>query len=193
MRNDPAWEQATPPQKRGDWLQGLQQCIHNSQREDSVYVNWRKNMEKPISSGLKTLFLVHAIVSLLFGLVFWLVPGRFLTLVGWIPQWTWGVENAAPVRVPGTIYMDPYFTRGLGAALLALAFASFRGWRAIHWSEVALVVELDIVFCLLGLIGMIATLIRSVEPMPAFGWVEIVALVGFCVAWLWAWRSHTRS
>ena len=85
-------------------------------------------MEKPISSGLKTLFLIHAIISLFFGLAFWLVPGRFLTLVGWVPGLVTYVVEGVEVRAPGTVLVDAYIVRGLGAALLALSYASFRGW-----------------------------------------------------------------
>ena len=97
------------------------------------------------------------------------------------------------VQAPGTAFVDAYIVRGLGAALLALAYASFRGWRASRWDEVALVVELEIVFVFLGLIGMIASMFLSTKPMPAFGWVEIVVLAGFAVAWLWACRVHKRA
>ncbi len=150
-------------------------------------------MEKPISSGLKTLFLIHAIISLLFGLGFWLIPGRFLTLVGWVPQWVTHLVEGVEIQAPGTAFVDAVIVRGLGAALLAMAYASFRGWRASRWGEVALVVELEIVFVFLALIGMIASMFLSEKPMPVFGWVEIVVLAGFGVAWLWAWRGHTRA
>jgi hypothetical protein len=172
---------------------GRTAMIQNDQRADKVFLYRRINMEKPISSGLKTLFLVHAIISLLFGLSLWLVPGRFLTLVGWVPQWVTGIAEGVATKVPGTMFMDAYIVRGLGAALLALAYASFRGWRATRWGEVGLLVELEIVFCLLGLLGMIATMFLVEKAMPTFGWVEIAILGGFGVAWLWAWRSHTRS
>lgn len=150
-------------------------------------------MDKPISSGLKTLFLVHAIIALLFGLAFWLVPGRFLTLIGWVPQSVIRVVNEVEAQLPGTVLVDAYIVRGLGAALLALSYASFRGWRKSRWEEVSLVVELEIAFVSLGLLGMIATMILSRKPIHVFAWLEAVVLAGFFIAWLWAWRSHTRS
>ena len=147
-------------------------------------------MEKPISQGLKNIFLVHAIISGLLGLGLWLVPGKFLTLLGWVPQWVSLAE--ADVQVPGTTFVDAFITRLLGAALLALAYSSVRGWRTSQWGEVALVVQLESVFCILGLVSMIWSLIQMQRSVPSIGYVLIVVLTGFSVAWFWALRSHTK-
>ena len=147
-------------------------------------------MEKPISQGLKNIFLVHAIISGLLGLGLWLVPGKFLTLLGWVPQWVSLAES--DVQVPGTTFVDAFITRLLGAALLALAYSSVRGWRTSQWGEVALVVQLESVFCILGLVSMIWSLIQMQRSVPSIGYVLIVVLTGFSVAWFWALRSHTK-
>lgn len=158
-------------------------------------------MDKPISQGLKIIFLIHAIISVIFGVGLWLAPGRFLILVGWVlPEVElWVFETI--VEAPGTLLVDPFITRILGAALLALAYTSFKGWRANQWGEVALVVQMEAVFCIVGLLGMIITLILSPDMpvfsqlggMPAFGWVLMVILAGFTLAWLWALLRHTKD
>lgn len=148
-------------------------------------------MENPISKGLKTIFFVHMILSTILGLGLWLVPGRFLTFVGWVPEYVTYAE--ADLRMPGTNLVDPYITRFLGAALLALAYSSFRGWRMEKWVEVALVVQLEALFCILGLLAVIWKLVQYPIPIPALGYGLIIMFAGFTVAWLWALRSHTAK
>ena len=38
-----------------------------------------------MSKGLRTAFLVHAVLTLILGLLLFLIPGRFLLLLGWHP------------------------------------------------------------------------------------------------------------
>ncbi len=90
-------------------------------------------------------FLVHAIVALVFGAALWLVPGRFLTLVGWVQEWV----------------------------------------------KVALVVQLEAVYCLLSVFaGLVVLLFLREEPLPLFGWVTLVFLAAFGAAWVLALRRH---
>ena len=63
-----------------------------------------------MSRGLKITFLIHAIVALLFGVVLYLQPGLWATMVKWTP-------------------FDGNMTRIYGAALLALAVSSWFGYR----------------------------------------------------------------
>ena len=73
-----------------------------------------------MSKALKTTFLVHAIFAALGGGILLLIPGRFLLWLGWAP-------------------IDPIMSRLFGAALLALAWSSFQGWRAREWAQVFLI------------------------------------------------------
>ena len=43
-------------------------------------------MNRTISAGLRTTFLVHAIVALVFGAALWLIPGRFFNAGGLGPR-----------------------------------------------------------------------------------------------------------
>ena len=90
-----------------------------------------------MSKSLRYTFLVHAVVALLFGAALLAAPGRTLGLFGWAP-------------------VDPLLSRVLGAALLALAWGSFRGFRAAERWQVALLVELEAVFCVLACRGCLA-------------------------------------
>lgn len=159
-------------------------------------------MERQISQGLKIFFLIHAIIAGLFGVGLWMVPGRVLIQLGWIPTMVefWVLETV--VETPGTLLVDPFITRVLGAALLALAYTSLRGWRASQWCEVSLVVQFEVVFCTLGFLGMIVSLILVRDTMPGFeqmggmpiiGWVIMILLAGFSAVWIWFLQNHTKT
>ena len=117
-----------------------------------------------MSQGLKTTFLIHAIVALVFGIVLYLVPGTFLDLVGWKA-------------------FDGNMSRAFAAALLALAVSSWFGYRAARWEQVRIVVQMEIAFTLLGAVaGLYGFFVRNA---PAVIWVAIVIWVAFAAAWIY--------
>jgi len=118
---------------------------------------------KEIPKGLKTAFLIHAVVALIFGLALFIAPGRFARLINWSP-------------------MDPVISRVLGAALLALAVSSWLSYRATTWEKVEIKVQLEIVFTVLGVVGLLRHLLFL--PTPAFAWVNLVVLAAFAVVWI---------
>ena len=151
-------------------------------------------MEKQISPSLRNLFLVHAIVSAFFGIPLFLVPGYTLTLVGWRPEWVnlppeWGIPPEFGQQIPGTTLVDAPITRILAAALIALAFSSFFGWRASSTDEVKHLIVLEAIFCILSVIAILLTMIRQSFFMPAFGYVVLIIFASFSVAWLRAMRQ----
>jgi hypothetical protein len=116
-----------------------------------------------MSKALKTTFLIHSIVSLICGALLLLIPGRFLLALGWAP-------------------IDPIISRLLGAALLALAWSSFRGWRSSEWSEVAILVELEAAFCVLACVGLLRHLVFAYYPLIV--WLDFAVFLVFAVAWV---------
>ena len=116
-----------------------------------------------MSKALKITFLVHGIVSLILGALMLLIPGRFLTILGWAP-------------------IDPIISRLLGAALLALAWSSFRGWRATEWTQVAILVELEAAFCVLACVGLLRHLIIAYYPLIV--WLDFAVFAVFAIAWI---------
>ena len=100
-----------------------------------------------MSKGLKTLFGVHAVVALLFGGPLRVAPGRVLVWLGWAP-------------------IDPVMSRVLGAALLALAWSSFRGWQTAAQRDVRVLVEMEAVFAVLGCVGLLRHLLVGRWPVP---------------------------
>jgi len=145
-------------------------------------------MENTISKGLRNTFLVHTIVSAVLGLGLYVIPGRILVMLGWVPETYEVTVGGTSVSAPGTLLVDPVITRVLGAALLALAFASFLGWRAKQYQEVSILVQLELVFCVLALVAFLVRIVTLGLALPVIGWVVIIILLGFAVAWALALR-----
>ena len=151
-------------------------------------------MDKPISKSLRTTFLIHMIIATLVGAALWLIPGRTLTLIGWVPA-TFQLPGT-DVTAPGTLFVNAGMTRLFGAALLALAFSSFRGWRAHQWGEVAFLGQLEAIFCVLALVAFLAPLVLrgSRILLGPVWWANVVILAAFIIAWGLALRqAHSGS
>jgi hypothetical protein len=115
-----------------------------------------------MSKALRTTFVVHATVAVVFGALMLFIPGRFLKALGWVP-------------------IDPIISRLLGAALLALAWSSFRGWRASEWAEVAILVELEAAFTVLACVGLLRHLLFARYPLVV--WLDLAVFALFAIAW----------
>lgn len=116
-------------------------------------------MEKSISSGLRTTFLVHAIIAILFGLAYLLVP----EMVGGILQMDMS---------------DPTY-RLLGAAILAIGIMSWLGYKASVWGEVKITVQFEIVWTVLGAVVTAWALLTG--AFPAAIWLNFAVFAVFAV------------
>jgi uncharacterized membrane protein len=143
-------------------------------------------MDKPLSNWLRTTFLVHGIISAILGIALFLVPGRTLTILGWIPEWVQLPES--DINIPGQTFVDPVLIRLLGVALLAVAWSSFRGWRAQQRSEVEIIIQMEAVFSVLGVVAFLGGFLMMDRPTPVIGYVFTMILVLFAVAWVMALR-----
>jgi hypothetical protein len=115
-----------------------------------------------MSKGLRTLFLAHMAVALVFGVPLLLIPGRTLLWVGWAP-------------------IDRIAARLLGAALLALGWSSFRGWQLMGKRDVRLLVEMEAAFTGLACIGLARHLFLGRYPL--FPWLVFAILAAFFLGW----------
>jgi hypothetical protein len=115
-----------------------------------------------MSQALRIAFLIRAAVGFLFGISLFLAPGRLLDAVNWRP-------------------IDPIISRVLGAALLALAWSSFRGWRAAERSQ-PVILEAEAAFTVLGCIALLRHLLSG--PYPAMVWMVFAILAIFAVTWI---------
>ncbi len=137
-------------------------------------------METPISSSLRVTLIIHMILAVVIGAALWIIPGRALTLVGWVPD---QVALQPGVNVPGSTFVDGVITRILGAAILALGSASFLGWRARNRLQVSSIVQSELVFCIISEAGLIIGLFKLGRPIPIIGWVCVAVLAIFAIAW----------
>ena len=117
--------------------------------------------EKQISTGLKATFLVHAILGTIFGLIYLLIPDMFGSWISWPAQEL-------------TLY------RLVGAAILGFAASSWLAYRETAWENVRIVVLAEIVWTILGALAMAWGMV--VLGLPAIGWVLVVILGGFAIA-----------
>ena len=125
-----------------------------------------------MSKWLRILFLVHAVVATIGGLALLVAPGRTLGWFGWAP-------------------VDPLISRILGAALLALAWSSLRGWRAATRVQAAILVELEAIFTVLTCIGLLRLFLSA--NWPWYDWTLLGIFVAFALAWLVALLEVART
>ena len=125
-----------------------------------------------MSKALKFTFLIHVVVGVLFGVPLLIIPGRFLQWIGW----------QAMLQTIGWENTDPFMSRMMGAALLALAWSSFRGWRATERAQVAILVEMEAVFTVCGCIGILRHLLIANYPFVV--WLVLAVLAIFAIIWI---------
>jgi len=114
-----------------------------------------------ISSGLRTLFLVHFVLGLVFGLLYLFIPGIFM---GWFGM---SVQDELPYRI-------------IGAATLAFTASSLYCYMAAEWERVKIVVLAEIVWTVLNvLVGLYGVLFAGA---PGAEWINIIIMAGFAAA-----------
>lgn len=123
-----------------------------------------------MSSGLKTTFLIHTPLSLLFGIVFYLIPDMWADLVNWTP-------------------FDATMTRLMGASALAIGVMSWLAYKADSWEEVRIPVQFEIVFTVVG--ALISLYAYFISGAPLFIWLIIVIFVVFGALWIYFYRQAT--
>lgn len=117
-----------------------------------------------MSKSLRYTFLIHAVVAVLMGLPLLVGPGRWLDLFGWAP-------------------IDPIMARLFGAALIALGWGSYRGWRAAARSDVEILIQVEAIFTVLCSLAILRHLV--VGSWPWYVWVMFIAFVLFAIAWIY--------
>ncbi|MFX1287636.1 MAG: hypothetical protein ACFFFY_03620 [Promethearchaeota archaeon] len=121
-------------------------------------------MKEEISKLLKLTFLIHFFVAVIFGLVLLVIVELYKDLVGWF-------------------YLDPITARVLGATFLGFAAASLLSWRETKWERVKIVVQMEIVWLMLG--TAVHFFAAFVFQTPFIIWVQAGILIFFLVAFMW--------
>jgi hypothetical protein len=114
-----------------------------------------------ISSGLRTLFLVHFVVGLVVGLLYLFIPGMFL---GWLGM---TVPDDLPYRI-------------IGAAVLAFSASSWYCYQAAEWERVKIVVLAEIAWTVLNVLVGLYSLIFA--GAAAAQWINVIIMAGFAAA-----------
>ena len=118
-------------------------------------------MDEQIPYGLKITFLVHFVVAVVFGAGFLLIPEMLTEMLG--------------ART-----IEPSTFRLVGAALLAFGVSSWLAYRQPVWEKVKIVVQLEIVWTILGVLAMLWGLMF--EGLPAADWMNVLILGAFALA-----------
>ncbi len=128
-------------------------------------------MSGELSKISKYIFLLHFIVALIFGLIWFVVPEYWNTLTGW-------PEEIASGRI-------------VGMATIMVAIGCLLGYRATTWKQVEILVVMELVYNILGAIGMIWNAI-AIPTLPVVVWLLIGLLGLFAVLFLYVFFTEKR-
>ncbi|MFW9804355.1 MAG: hypothetical protein ACFFFC_16985 [Candidatus Thorarchaeota archaeon] len=128
-------------------------------------------MEMP--SILKYVFLLHFIVCMIFGFLFFLSPEFYADATAWP-------------------FFDPVAARVMGSGFLAIGIASLFGYRAASWEEVKIVVICDMVFTLFGMLSMVWMMVLHTTIPALVGWFNTSMFVLFFILFLYSYYIATR-
>ncbi|MHA1931263.1 MAG: hypothetical protein ACW96X_01920 [Promethearchaeota archaeon] len=117
-------------------------------------------MVKELFKGLKIVFLIDFILGLILGIVFLFIPETYCNLVG-------------------VVMTDHGVLRLIGAASLALGSSSFLAYRSKDWEKAKLLVQMDLIWLISGIVGLVWWLIES---GPVAAWWVFGMFVAFLVA-----------
>ena len=126
-------------------------------------------MSEEISNISKYIFLLHFIVGLIFGLIWFLVPEYWNTLTGW-------PEEIAAGRI-------------VGMATIMLAVGCFLAYRATSWDQIEILVIMELIYNSLGAIGMVWNII-VIPTLPVVAWLLVGLLGLFFVLFLYVYFTE---
>ncbi|MBN1572838.1 MAG: hypothetical protein JW984_06530 [Deltaproteobacteria bacterium] len=131
-----------------------------------------KGKETGLSRGLKAVFAVHGIISLISGVLLLFIP------LTWAKSMQWALLDPEPIRV-------------IGAFTLSLAIKDLFGYLAKQWSEVRIVVLFEVVWTLFAAL----TFLRSVMLglIPATFWMMVILFAAFFVAWGYFYVKYRKQ
>jgi hypothetical protein len=120
-------------------------------------------MAGEIPNVVKYVFLLHFIVALVFGAFWFLLPEYWSTLTEWPVEYASG--------------------RMVGMATLMMAIGSFMAYRKTTWDQIEVYVIMELVFNILGAIGMLWNVIAF--ALPVISWLLIGLLGLFSILFLY--------
>ena len=124
-----------------------------------------------VPEALKTWFILHFLVDLLFAIPLMVVPVRMLALFGWQT-------------------VDPYTARLTAAALFGIGIDSFLG-RNASLETYRNMLTLKIIWSSAAVIGIIISLAQRAQGNPIIVWGVLALFAGFNGLWVY-WRRQIR-
>ncbi len=128
-------------------------------------------MTSEISAISKYIFLLHFIVSLILGAFWFFLPEYWSSLLDW------PVEYAAG--------------RIVGMATLMMAVGSIMAYRKTTWDQIEIYVVMELIFNILGAIGMIWNVVTI--ALPVVTWLIIGLLALFSVLFLYVFFTAKKA
>ena len=126
-----------------------------------------------IPNVLKYTFLLHFIVCMIFGFLFFLSPEFYVDATGWP-------------------FLDPAAGRIMGSTFIGFGVAALFGYRAATWEEVKIIVLADITWGIFGTISMVwMMLVHATIPALA-GWFNAVLIGVLTLLFLYSYYAATR-
>jgi hypothetical protein len=122
-----------------------------------------------VPQALRTWFIIHFIVDLIFAVPLMLAPGWMLSLVGWQT-------------------IDPFTARLSAAALFGIGIASFlvRGAKIETYQSM---LNLKIIWSSSAVFGIALSLIQGAQGSPWFAWGVLLIFAAFNGLWVF-WRTR---
>lgn len=116
-----------------------------------------------VSKGLRTWFVIHFVIDILFAIPLLVAPIAFLTFLGWA-------------------VVDPYAARLVGAALAGIGIESYLGRNAGVESFQGML-NLKIIWSATAIIGILLTMASGYRPWGA--WLLLAAFIPFNIIWIY--------
>ncbi len=114
-----------------------------------------------IPKSLRTWFVIHFILDVIFAIPLMLMPKAFLTLLGWT-------------------VIDPLAARLVAAALMGIGVESYLGRRAGVEAYKSML-NLKIIWSMSATFGLVLTMVTGGGPW--MGWVLVAIFAPFCGLW----------
>lgn len=136
----------------------------------TVTLNKGKNMtDNSVPKALKTWFIIHFILDILFAVPLFIFPEGFLGLLGWHS-------------------VDPFATRLVAAALFGIGIESFLG-RNASAETYKNMLTLKIIWSGTAILGIALSIFQNAYTTTIVEWLLLAIFLGFNILWFY-WRAR---
>jgi hypothetical protein len=127
-----------------------------------------------IPRALRSWFVVHFVVDMLFAIPLMLAPEVFLGMLGWQQ-------------------VDTFTARLVAAALFGIGIESWLGRNAGREAFIGML-NLKIIWSIAAVVGIGLSLIEGKQGRPLAAWAVLVVFVAFNALWVyWRWRLQRQA